>query len=369
VRVGSTGTFQAIGYDTSGARVPGVPAAWSTSNAAVATVDSRGRARGISEGSAVVYADYDSLRDSAVVIVQPAQDGWFIQASNANNADLRGVHFLPDGRSGWAVGDGGKIVSTSDGGSLWASQVSNTSFDLNGVWFTSALKGWAVGNGGTVLHTVNGGTTWTRIDAGTNVRLEDACFADDSTGWIVGAGVVLRTMDEGDTWTRSFPTSQELYSVSFSGPHGWAVGQGGIILGTHDSGATWFIVQPSITSRNLNAVWRRSEAFALAVGDLGDAPRTVPGATPGDTTHWAPGNAGPLNRLFGVHFPTDLIGFAVGDQSGGVVRRSDDGGVSWRTQISNAQFQLEDVFFVDDRRGWAVGHNGVIIHTGTGGDP
>ena len=42
---------------------------------------------------------------------------------------------------------------------------------------------------------------------------------------------------------------------------------------------------------------------------------------------------------------------------------------SWQPQPANSAFRLEDVFFVDTQRGWAVGANGTIVHTVTGGQP
>jgi photosystem II stability/assembly factor-like uncharacterized protein len=222
-----------------------------------------------------------------------------------------------------------------------------------------------------VLHTANGGASWTRIDAGTAQALEDVCFSDELTGSIAGSGVILTTRDAGLTWSLDSPTAAALHSISFSGPNGWAVGAAGTIVGTHDFGTSWFVVQPFVTSQALNAVWRRSEQKAWAAGLLGTLPRTVPvPVVPGgpDTTGWQLRNAGSNFQLEGLHFPTDAIGFAVGQQSVGLVLRTDDGGATWRTQVSNSQFALDDVFFVDERHGWAVGANGTIIHSGTGGE-
>jgi len=58
---------------------------------------------------------------------------------------------------GWAVGDGGTLLRTSDGGQSWTPQVSGVSQRLESICFTSATNGWAVGQGGTVLHTTTGG--------------------------------------------------------------------------------------------------------------------------------------------------------------------------------------------------------------------
>ena len=58
---------------------------------------------------------------------------------------------------GWAVGWGGTIVHTTDGGSNWSSQPSGTSNTLYDLAFTNASTGWVVGGMGTIVHTTNGG--------------------------------------------------------------------------------------------------------------------------------------------------------------------------------------------------------------------
>jgi hypothetical protein len=126
-------------------------------------------------------------------------------------------------------------------------------------------------------------------------------------------------------------------------------------------------VQPSITAQALHAVWRRSATLAWAIGVNGVSGRTV---TVPDTA-WALGNAGANFTLDGLTYPSDMIGYAAGYNSGGVgaVLRTDDGGLSWQTQNVGTQFRLKDVFFTDPLNGWAVGRNGVVIHTSTGGLP
>ena len=62
------------------------------------------------------------------------------------------------------------------------------------------------------------------------------------------------------------------------------------------------------------------------------------------------------------------VGYAVGINAGiGSVLRTDDGGLTWEAQVANTTAQLNDVFFVDAQRGWAVGNGGIIIHTSTAG--
>ena len=368
VRVNEQHGFTATALDSSGATVASAPLHWTSSNPGILTVDFAGRARGVSEGVALVFVSSGGLTDTARVTVMPALSGWFLQLSQANGANLNGVFFDADGRTGWVAGDAGKLLKTTDAGATWTPLLSGTSFSLHGVCFTSASEGWAVGANGTVLHTLDAGNNWTRVNARASEFLMAVRFASRDTGWAVGsAGVILRTYDRGVTWQKRYPTTSTLRGLAFAGTRdGWAVGDGGVVVGTHDRGQSWFTVTPGSTVQSLHAVWRRSEPLAWAAGSQGVAPRTRSGP---DSTAWELQNAGASNQLEGICFPTDAIGYVVGLRDVGAVLRTDDGGVTWQTQVSGTTFRLDAVFFVDDRRGWAVGDNGTIIHTGTGGLP
>jgi photosystem II stability/assembly factor-like uncharacterized protein len=367
LRIGEFAQFTAVALDTLGNPVANPGLRWTSGNPQVFTATAGGRVKGVGEGTAPLIVEAGGLRDTAWVTVFP-DTGWFQQASGTT-LELNSVYAQPDGRSVVAVGAGGTVVLTTDAGATWTRPASGTAFTLNGVWFTGASEGWAVGNGGTVLRTVNGGQSWTRV---TTVSVSDALFdvwfASPDTGWAVGAaGLVVRTFDRGATW-QSFriPTAFALHGVAFAGARdGWAVGAGGVIAGTHDRGVSWFLT-PSITTQNLEAVWRNGAATAWAVGAQGVAPRTI--VTP-DSVSWELRNAGATRQLDGVHFPTDPVGYAVGyDASlGGAILRTDDGGLTWQSQASHTGARLNDVFFVDALRGWAVGEAGTVVHTARGG--
>jgi len=370
VSVGETGFFSVSALDSAGAPVTGFPATWSSSDSGgvIISLGRSGRVSALSEGTARVFVESGGLRDSGVVVIVPPQRGWFTQASNANGANLNGVFFQPDGRTGWVVGNGGKILGTTDAGARWSVQTSGTGFNLNGVWFNRDREGWAVGANGTVLHTTDGGAHWGRVNAGASENLMDVFFANDSMGWAVGSnGAILRTRNRGESWQKLHPTVVTLHGVAFADTtHGWAVGDYGTIVGTHNGGAGWFVVQPAVASQTLKAVCRRSESSAWAAGAQGLAPRTVAGA---DSTVWQLRSAGAANQLEGTHFPTDSTGYVVGWNGIGAVLRSDNAGRTWTAQTANTQYRLNDVFFADSERGWAVGDGGTIIHTGTGGNP
>jgi photosystem II stability/assembly factor-like uncharacterized protein len=57
---------------------------------------------------------------------------------------LTDIHFY-DVNTGYTVGYNGTILKTTDGGSSWASQTSNTNTDLFSVDFVDDFVGYAVG--------------------------------------------------------------------------------------------------------------------------------------------------------------------------------------------------------------------------------
>jgi photosystem II stability/assembly factor-like uncharacterized protein len=364
LQVSQTRQFIAQAYDTLNAIIS-APFTWTSSNTAVFTVNTSGIVTARAEGAADLVVSSGGKSDTAKVFVYP-DTGWVLQPAGGSN--LNGVFFLPDGRTGWAVGDGGRIVATTDAGATWNTQIGFTSNNLNAVWFTSASEGWAVGDANTLLKYTNG--TWARITVSIGVPLNDVCFATPDTGWIAGDnGTIARTVNGGDTWIKTnLPSSFAFHSIAFAGTKdGWAVGDGGTVAGTHDRGLTWFIT-PSLTAQPLKAVWRLDAATAIAVGATGTVLRTV--TTP-DSVAWqlVVPSAGAANQLEGVWGVGPTLVYAVGYNAGlgGTILRSDDGGATWETQASRTSNRLNDVHFVDAQRGWAVGDGGVIVHTARGG--
>ena len=98
-----------------------------------------------------------------------ASAGWSLQNSGAPaDTGFVGVAFA-NVSDGWAVGSGGTILVTSNGGATWNGQRSNiTNGDLSAVACANASDAWTVGDGydsngtpsGVILATTDGGATW-----------------------------------------------------------------------------------------------------------------------------------------------------------------------------------------------------------------
>jgi photosystem II stability/assembly factor-like uncharacterized protein len=100
-------------------------------------------------------------------------------------------------KEGWAVGDNGIIIHTTDGQN-WAKQTNPTTRTLNDMFFIDADEGWAVGLDGTIIHTTDGGTTWTvEGEEPTTSFLTGVCFPSSSVGYVCGHdGTLLKYVGE-----------------------------------------------------------------------------------------------------------------------------------------------------------------------------
>jgi len=145
------------------------------------------------------------------------------------------------------------------------------SSDLLAVSFPSPLCGWAVGHGGVVLHSADGGATWTRqlegrqaadiatrhytdrlasdpasepllkrekslaADGGTQAFL-DLHFESESTGYVVGTfNRIYRTEDGGKSWTPWMDRTDNPNELHFYAIRG---GAGGLYL-AGEQGMVW----------------------------------------------------------------------------------------------------------------------------------
>jgi photosystem II stability/assembly factor-like uncharacterized protein len=108
---------------------------------------------------------------------------------------------------GWIVGDGGLVMSTSDGGRSWQSPPTDVLNDAAGHFDFHALavddqKVWMAGTPGTrVFRSQDGGHTWQSFDTGHFAPIRALAFVDAQHGWAVGdLGCMLATHDGGSTW-------------------------------------------------------------------------------------------------------------------------------------------------------------------------
>jgi photosystem II stability/assembly factor-like uncharacterized protein len=292
---------------------------------------------------------------------------WYQQQSSTT-ADLRGVWFV-DSLNGWACGDSGIIVHTTNKGLEWLRQNSNVSVILMDIFFHDSQIGWAVGDSGTILFTSDGGNIWEIKESTVTTLLRKVKFADAQHGMIVGNEFTLAgTEDGGVTWQGVSYGYRDIYSLVYTQYWNWMFfverwhgAKIATIFRTTNNGMTW---DTTLTSPGMplpNDVYAHVEpfifylysaacknGFMLTSTDEGNSWRVGGGLA--DTT---------IDFLGTTYDSVSIKQWGVG--SSGNIVSSIDTGKTWTTIQSGVNVDLYDIIFPCEKVGWAIGDSGVIL--------
>jgi len=237
-------------------------------------------------------------------------------------------------------GGDGIILHTENSGATWEIQFANRGAYLFGIFFTDNENGWAVGEGGLLIHTADGGNLWSLLPTtGTTKWLNGVYFFDKLNGFIVGESeTVLKTKDGGNRWEkinaeadRKFYDFRSFYrDITFIGNKGWIVGQNGTILATRDNGTTW---EPQATEfdervrelMDLRKVCFIDEENGFAVGGLGT--RIMKTDNGGES--WSLIRIPNNDQINGAWFHKNGTGYIAGGRS--KILETTDNGRTWAT--------------------------------------
>lgn len=299
--------------------------------------------------------------------ISTAQEEWTLIHPYPTLNNLIDAHFISE-QKGWAVGLGGLIMVTEDGGTIWETQHSNPDESLWSIFFIDDNNGWAVG-WSSIYHTTNAGNTWEMQDRPYVMGdLTDVYFINPDTGWIVGTyKTVLTTTDGGENWIKtmnSIAGSKCFYSVSFTNElNGCAVGgqmsgSNGIIMVTDDGGITWTETTPPDCS-DLEKVIFLDSITGWICGSDGELRKTMDG---GYT--WSE-KSNSYGMYKDIHFFDDNNGLLMGYNS---VRLTQDGGETWDSIVNiNTTSSLRSFTSGGLNHGITVGFSGSICRTLDGG--
>jgi hypothetical protein len=130
--------------------------------------------------------------------------------------------------------DGGFFVRSTDGGSTWTRVAVPGTSVINALWTTASGIIYGCGLAATTSAPSDGGTDAASPDGGA-----DAGASDAGSG---PGGVVVRSDDNGNSWTTLTTTPNPLYGISgTSNGRVMAVGAGYTQVQSDDSGASWSV--------------------------------------------------------------------------------------------------------------------------------
>jgi photosystem II stability/assembly factor-like uncharacterized protein len=269
--------------------------------------------------------------------VQVGSSGWLWGNPLPQGNTLRAMAFA--GSTGYAVGDFGTLLKTTDGGATWEGLPAGTFSNLTELQVLDANT-LVAGGGCVARRSTDGGRTFTRIgftnvesDCPADSNLAALSFLSPDVGYIFeAAGQVFQTRDGGTRFaakiavpgTRTVgggavPTDAQFLSEST----GFVSTSDGKIFQTTDAANSWKPVND--TNRAVRAMTFASATVGYAVGDGNLFLKTTDGGAT-----WTPKDVGaPGGQNLTAVRCADEQACTVTTQSGAVVGVTTDGGATW----------------------------------------
>ena len=226
-----------------------------------------------------------------------------------------------------AVGERGIVIVSDDEAQHWQQANVPVSVTLTAVAFADKGHGYAVGHGGTVLGTVDGGHSWKRLLDGRRIA-EVMQAAAKASGDAAALKSAERLSADG-------PDKPLLDMLAFDAKRVLVVGAYGIALFTEDGGATWNSWRARLDNPkefHLYAVRQRGTRIVVA-GEQGLVLQSLDGGA--SFKRLSVPYAG---SFFTAELPDDRTIVVAGLR--GNVWRSTDGGASWVQVASPAPVSI-----------------------------
>ena len=309
-----------------------------------------------------------------------AQTGWF-PLNSGTTESLQSVYFT-DANTGYAVGNPGTVLKTTDAGDNWFSQTIPTTEILHYVLFTDVNTGYIASGvyasfAGNLFKTTNGGNSWNAQILPKYAHYYSIYFNNSNTGYVSGYQTILKTTNAGITWQyHEFSNYGFINSIYFVDINtGFATGSKSyydlVIIKTTDGGSNWFDTFTNPTYGyffyGINFIDANTGVAVGGFTQPGNAfiLRTTNGGMNWDWVDYIFNN----NDIYwSVRFVSPSIVYVAGGMTGyGAILISTNGGLNWSPQTSNSNNFLRGSYFTSLNTGYVVGVGGTILKTTDGG--
>ncbi|MEL6822774.1 MAG: FlgD immunoglobulin-like domain containing protein, partial [Calditrichota bacterium] len=277
------------------------------------------------------------------------------------------VSHLLDDSFGIAAGHDGIVLRTEDAGNIWQEFTLpgepriNRLINYHNFWGDSTVG--AFGDNGSGFHGLKFGSVWTPVSTGTTSDLLGGAVCPNGDIYVSGAeGTLLKSTNRGFNWQSVvINTTASLASIGFFASGAGLIGADyGMVFRTNGCGDPWEQLQPQVVRSTLLAIYFITLLKGWAVGADGNILATVDGGAT-----WVKQTDGIPGFINDIHFIDENKGFAVGGvfNSSATVLRTDDGGANWTSVNTPAFNTLFDVHFIDSQIGFICGVDGQLYYT------
>lgn len=305
-----------------------------------------------------------------------AQGDWVI-LGHPTTRDLNKLSFIDNDR-GWAVGDSGTILATTDGGASWLAQTSPVPYDFVDVDMVDAQNGWALAQefpseplfeyGTSVLRTTNGGAEWTVQSTFNELFLHAIEFTDTARGVLGGEqGKLWRTTNGGASWIVAAVDSAafavwpvrdfEFFSTDYGVATGGYYDVTGLVWRTTNAGKNWS--HKRVAGEPIFGTHFFDSLNVVCVGgDLDFGAGMVQTTNAG--AQWEYTYLGIWGQGSALGFPTPNEGWAPLGFAGTYMVTLDAGN-TWTALYTPDSSAMYDVVFTDALTGYMAGYAGTVL--------
>lgn len=254
---------------------------------------------------------------------------------------------------------------------FWEKIESPTSKRLTSVAFTDSLNGWAAGDSGIIIHTSDGGVSWETQYYNDSLSIVNLCFLNDQYGFASAASslyepfgsFLLKTTNGGINWSAEYLRLGELY-VNYiyflDSLNAFAAGYPTFFMRTSDGGENW---RPVTRDSSIYAGYPPykikfyDENYGYACGGVRDVTgviwRTTDGGFSWDTV--VDTSSAPPEPLFAIQIFDSLNVLVMGGdpEYGASTLRTSDAGNFWQYDTLGILWYPVEVGFRTMSEGWA----------------
>ena len=258
-------------------------------------------------------------------------------------------------QTGWAAGNNGMILKTTNGGLNFSQQFFPSNADIIKLSLPDSLNCFAFDDSSCVFRTSNGGANWIKVSSLIS-KVNDFCFVNQSSGFLASESFIGKTTSSGLNWSFVNPdTAHRFTSVYFLNSQTGFVSSINLtsnysfIFKTTDSGINWSRYNTSVDAFEISNMYFINAQSGWCTGKRFDylyAMKTTNGGINWTESHSSVSTEKPNN----IYFSSGNTGYITTPLK---IIKSTNGGTNWFTFLAGGGFRSsyfinENYFYLGD---------------------